>query len=584
MVQNLFTTPRLVLGLLLLLVLSACGTTPDITASTLTVIVAGDGTGTVTSVPAGIDVTSGEAPGTLVVENGTEVTLTAVADDGSTFVGWSAPCADADADACVIEVNANTTVTATFADTTDSLVVTTDGTGAGNVTSVPAGIDLDAGNTTASFDDGTEVTLTATPATGSTFAGWTGACEGTDLTCTFTFSEGTSVTATFTLQSFTLTVATDGEGEGNVTSVPAGIDLDAGNTTADFDYGTVVTLTATAEDGWGFTSWSGACAGQGRICTFTIVEDAEITVTFSPPLALSVSVVRGGTADGSVTSDPPGIDTATSEFSADFEAGSVVTLTAVATDGAFSGWVGGGCDDVRMPVCEVTIGTAQEVIATFNDLQTQLVRVAAGGDDAVEFLGDSEVGQTWPVEPTPRWFEGWIWRERTTLHLGWSPQHNLTEAAFRFPAVAVPAGAIVTNATLQLTSAGPEAAEYPATGDLSLTIEGELSPNPSGFVTTPVTATTFAITTRPRTAASVPWDITGAWATNSLQQAPNAASILQEIVDQPGWTVGNALILFLKGGTLADEAYRRVRTFESGDPVERHPTLLVEYVVMPPLD
>lgn len=56
-----------------------------------------------------------------------------------------------------------------------TLSVTKDGTGDGTVTSVPAGIDC--GMTcTADFAQGTVVTLTAVPTTGSTFVGWGGAC------------------------------------------------------------------------------------------------------------------------------------------------------------------------------------------------------------------------------------------------------------------------------------------------------------------------------------------------------------------------------------------------------------------------
>lgn len=83
--------------------------------------------------------------------------------------------------------------------TTHQLSVTKSGTGTGTVTSSPAGINC--GSTCqASFSSGQQVALTATPAAGSTFAGWSGACTGT-ATCMVTMDAPRSVTATFTTSS-----------------------------------------------------------------------------------------------------------------------------------------------------------------------------------------------------------------------------------------------------------------------------------------------------------------------------------------------------------------------------------------------
>ena len=76
-----------------------------------------------------------------------------------------------------------------------TLTVTKAGTGTGTVTSSPTGIDC--GSTCgSSFSDGTPVTLTATPDTGSTFTGWSGDCSGTG-TCPVTMNADHAVTATF---------------------------------------------------------------------------------------------------------------------------------------------------------------------------------------------------------------------------------------------------------------------------------------------------------------------------------------------------------------------------------------------------
>jgi hypothetical protein len=70
------------------------------------------------------------------------------------------------------------------------------GTGRGAVTSSPAGINCGS-KCTAPFFQTQTVTLTAHPASGSTFAGWSGACSGTKRTCRVKMSRARTVAATF---------------------------------------------------------------------------------------------------------------------------------------------------------------------------------------------------------------------------------------------------------------------------------------------------------------------------------------------------------------------------------------------------
>jgi hypothetical protein len=176
------------------LALVAC-TTPSADPETLTVTLAGgDGLGTVTSSPLGIDCgVACSAP----FGYGTTVTLTATPVGGATFEGWSGDCSGTGA--CTVTMSEARTITATFApplvDPQTLTVTLAGGAGLGSVTSSPVGIDCGV-TCSVQFSLDTTVTLTATPADGATFEGWSGDCSGTG-TCTVTMSETRAVTATF---------------------------------------------------------------------------------------------------------------------------------------------------------------------------------------------------------------------------------------------------------------------------------------------------------------------------------------------------------------------------------------------------
>ena len=161
------------------------------------------------------------------------------------------------------------------------LSVAKNGSGAGGVSSSPAGIDC-GGTCSTRVNDGTSVTLTASPAPGSRFAGWSGAgCSGTG-TCTVAMNADAAVTATF-VQLRTLTVIVTGKA-GTVTSSPAGINCTAGTCTAQFDEGTAVTLTAAPAGTNRFGGWSGDCSGTAKTCALTMSADHAATANFLAPL------------------------------------------------------------------------------------------------------------------------------------------------------------------------------------------------------------------------------------------------------------------------------------------------------------
>jgi hypothetical protein len=254
--------------------------------------------------------------------------------------------------------------------TTYALTASTAGTGTGTVTSNPAGIDCGV-DCTEDYDENTDVTVSQSADPGSVFVGWSGACSGTGA-CVVTMSSIQSVTATFDVGEVdpdpqTLTLAKDGTGLGTVSSAPAGIDCGV-DCAEDYAADTEVTLTASATAGSDFIGWSGSgCSGTGT-CIVTMSSAQNVTATFDleevVPDSETLTVSKEGTGSGTVTSSPSGIDCG-DDCTEDYAADTVVTLSVVAADGSnFIGWSGGGCSGAG--ACEVTMNTAQNVVATFD--------------------------------------------------------------------------------------------------------------------------------------------------------------------------------------------------------------------------
>jgi hypothetical protein len=158
------------------------------------------------------------------------------------------------------------------------LKVNKTGTGGGRITSSPAGIDCGQ-DCSAALPQGSLVTLTADPDTGSTFSGWSGDCSGTG-DCEITMDAQKTITATFETQlDLQLTVNKDGTGFGRISSSPAGIDCGQ-DCSASFAPDSLVTLTADPDESSTFNGWSGACSGTGD-CEVTMDTAKTVTATFT---------------------------------------------------------------------------------------------------------------------------------------------------------------------------------------------------------------------------------------------------------------------------------------------------------------
>ncbi len=241
----------------------------------LTVTKSGTGAGTVT----GTGITCGADCSETLAHN-TVVVLTAAPTAGSSFIGWSGGACSGTG-TCSVTMSAAQTVNAQFdiiPAATFLLTATKSGTGSGTVTTT--GINCGA-TCTALFSASTVVALSATPAAGSSFVGWSGGgCSGTG-TCSVTMSAAQTVNAQFDLipvPTFLLTVSKSGTGSGTITGIGIACGADC---TEPIAQNTVIVLTASPAAGSTFVGWSGGgCVGV-LPCSVTVVAVATVTAQFN---------------------------------------------------------------------------------------------------------------------------------------------------------------------------------------------------------------------------------------------------------------------------------------------------------------
>lgn len=278
-----------------------------------------------------------------------------------------------------------------------------------------------------SYLPATVVTLTAVPAPGWLFSGWSGDLSGTVNQTTITMDSNKAVTATFTKLGYTLTVKTVGSGtvikdpdltaypEGFVVTLtavpsagwsfsewsgdasgnnnPINITMDNNKTviaifTQDqytlsiniigsghvtkspnkptYTYGEIVTLTAEADPGWIFSLWSGDLSGSENPKTINMTSDKIVNATFIQGYTLTVNII----GSGSVSKDPD---------RAGYAPGTVVTLLATPAQGwSFSGW-SGDLTSENNPATVIMDGN-KIINATFTPNQyTLTINIVGGG-------------------------------------------------------------------------------------------------------------------------------------------------------------------------------------------------------------
>jgi len=295
------------------------------------------------------------------------------------------------------------------------------GAGSGTVVSNPAGISCGV-VCEGFFASDSEVTLTATPDAGSSFAGWSGDCQGQSASCVVSMNVARDVTATFVLpdDNFPLggempigwatpswadagwVVTNDAAYRGPHSVKSAAIEdgqLAVIEVTGTWAAGNIEFAYRVSSDGdseaccdflyffidsagqfgrtgevpWTKVSYPVA-AGEHTFSWYYLKNGSvsagadaawiDAVILPSGTVPISLNVTRAGSGSGTVASDPPGIDCGAT-CSAYFTAGSDVTLTATPDgDSVFTGW-DGDCDGAIIS-CVVSMTAPRNVTATFD--------------------------------------------------------------------------------------------------------------------------------------------------------------------------------------------------------------------------
>ncbi|MBF0338132.1 MAG: M6 family metalloprotease domain-containing protein, partial [Nitrospirae bacterium] len=246
----------------------------------------GTGSGTVTSNIGGI---SCGATCTVNFDANTQVTLTATADSGSIFVGWSSNCTEYGMSSiCRVTMSEAKNVTATFdTPTCTSYTLTPTSmtfTSSGGSGSVDVAVNTDCSWTAVS--NVSWITITS------------GSSDNGNGTVTYAVVANTSTsqrTGTMTIAGKTFTVTQEGQvsdsvdlaisklgtGTGTVTSSDGKINC-GGTCTAGYtsSASTQVTLTAKADSGSTFSGWNKDCTGTSSTCTVTMSAARNVTAKF----------------------------------------------------------------------------------------------------------------------------------------------------------------------------------------------------------------------------------------------------------------------------------------------------------------
>ncbi len=288
---------------------------------------------TITATNGSVTPTSQDCAGGYMLN--TVVTVSATPDTGYTFDSWSGDLSGS-TNPTTITMSANRNVTANFTANCYTLTTSISPGGGGSVSASPTN---SAGCAAGQYTYNESVSLTASPGTGYVFSNWSGDLTGSTNPGTLAMpAANAAVTANFAVvPCYTLTLTA---GAGGTAGASPGL-----NCNTQYNSGTSVTLTATADPGYIFNNWTGSSTSSSNPLIVTMDSAKNYTANFTATPCYSLTTaVNGinptggslGATGGSVAASP------SPNCGGNYNSGTSITLTATpATGFGFTSWTGG---------------------------------------------------------------------------------------------------------------------------------------------------------------------------------------------------------------------------------------------------
>ena len=214
-------------------------------------------------------------------DEGSDVEITAFANENMVFSGWRGDYSGSD-NPTVVTMNTDINIIAFFIDRKYPLSILIEGEG--TVT------ERVLNEKSTEFDHEIFVELTANPAEGWKLAEWQGDLSGSENPTVIRMDEAREVTAVFENREYPLSISIKGEG-----SVAEQVIQEK---TTDYEYSSLIELTAHSADGWIFSGWDGDLEGNENPERIIINQPTNVTAIFIPIDELLTLTVHGeGTVD-----------------------------------------------------------------------------------------------------------------------------------------------------------------------------------------------------------------------------------------------------------------------------------------------